>query len=79
MCQASVLAALANPASRDHPLPVSLPTNRASGDGLVPDIDDLTAAVREFSRERDWEQFHDPKSLVLVLVGEVGERAELFQ
>lgn len=43
------------------------------------EIADLTAAVREFSRERDWEQFHDPKSLVLALVGEVGELAELFQ
>ncbi len=43
------------------------------------EIGDLTAAVREFSRERDWEQFHDPKSLVLALVGEVGELAELFQ
>ena len=26
-----------------------------------------------------WEQFHDPRSLVLALVGEVGELAELFQ
>ena len=34
---------------------------------------------REFTRERDWEQFHDPRSLVLALVGEVGELAELFQ
>ncbi|WP_062522731.1 nucleotide pyrophosphohydrolase [Demequina silvatica] len=39
----------------------------------------LTAELREFARERDWEQFHDPKSLVLALVGEVGELAELFQ
>ena len=39
----------------------------------------LTEAVREFSRERDWEQFQDPKSLILALVGEVGELAELFQ
>ena len=43
------------------------------------EIAELTAAVREFSQERDWEQFHDPKSLVLALVGEVGELAELFQ
>ncbi|GIG40693.1 nucleotide pyrophosphohydrolase [Cellulomonas phragmiteti] len=43
------------------------------------EIEELAAAVREFSRERDWEQFHDPKSLVLALVGEVGELAELFQ
>ena len=43
------------------------------------EIAELTAAVRTFSQERDWEQFHDPKSLVLALVGEVGELAELFQ
>lgn len=39
----------------------------------------LTNEIREFAKERDWEQFHDPKSLVLALVGEVGELAELFQ
>lgn len=33
----------------------------------------------EFTEERDWGQFHDPKSLILALVGEVGELAELFQ
>lgn len=42
-------------------------------------ISALTADIREFARERDWEQFHDPKSLILALVGEVGELAELFQ
>ena len=40
---------------------------------------DLTERIREFSRERDWEKFHDPKSLILALIGEVGELAELFQ
>ncbi len=35
--------------------------------------------MRAFTRERDWEQFHDPKSLALALVGEVGELAELLQ
>lgn len=39
----------------------------------------LTERIRSFSQERDWEQFHDPKSLILALVGEVGELAELFQ
>jgi dCTP diphosphatase len=39
----------------------------------------LTAEIREFARERDWEKFHDPKSVLLALVGEVGELAELFQ
>lgn len=40
---------------------------------------DLTASMRAFTEERDWSRFHDPKSLVLALVGEVGEVAELFQ
>ncbi|QMW68437.1 nucleotide pyrophosphohydrolase [Mumia sp. ZJ1417] len=35
--------------------------------------------MREFTAERDWERFHDPKSLLLALVGEVGELSELFQ
>ena len=35
--------------------------------------------MRAFTRERDWDQFHDPKSLALALVGEVGELAELLQ
>lgn len=39
----------------------------------------LTADIRAFAQERDWERFHDPKSLILALVGEVGELAELFQ
>ncbi|QTE29564.1 nucleotide pyrophosphohydrolase [Pengzhenrongella sicca] len=44
-----------------------------------PELAELTRLVREFSAERDWEQFHDPKSLILALMGEVGELAELFQ
>ena len=43
------------------------------------DLSDLQNEMRRFSRERDWERFHDPKSLVLAMVGEVGELAELFQ
>lgn len=36
-------------------------------------------ALAEFTRERDWAQFHKPRSLVLALVGEVGELAAEFQ
>lgn len=39
----------------------------------------LQDEVRQFAVERDWVKFHDPKSLILALVGEVGELAELFQ
>ena len=43
------------------------------------DLGDLRERMRHFSAERDWGQFHDPKSVLLALVGEVGELAELFQ
>jgi NTP pyrophosphatase (non-canonical NTP hydrolase) len=35
--------------------------------------------MRRFTQERDWAHFHDPKSLILALVREVGELSELFQ
>lgn len=45
----------------------------------VSDFDRLCAEVRQFVDERDWRQFHDPKSLFIALAGEVGEVAELLQ
>jgi NTP pyrophosphatase (non-canonical NTP hydrolase) len=36
-------------------------------------IAELTERVRDFARERDWEQFHTPKNLAMALAGEVGE------
>jgi dCTP diphosphatase len=45
----------------------------------VSDLDELRDAMRAFTAERNWERFHDPKSLPLALVGEVGELTELFQ
>jgi dCTP diphosphatase len=35
--------------------------------------------MRQFSADRQWNSYHDPKSVLLALVGEVGELAELFQ
>jgi dCTP diphosphatase len=35
--------------------------------------------MREFTADRQWDSYHDPKSVLLALVGEVGELAELFQ
>lgn len=43
------------------------------------DLTELRDDVRSFNAERGWERYHDPKSLILALVGEVGELAELFQ
>jgi NTP pyrophosphatase (non-canonical NTP hydrolase) len=45
----------------------------------VSDLELLRDRVRQFSAEREWGRFHDPKSVLLALVGEVGELAELFQ
>ena len=45
----------------------------------VTDLGELRDGMRAFVEERDWGRFHDPKSVVLALVGEVGELAELVQ
>jgi dCTP diphosphatase len=43
------------------------------------DLQMLALRVRRFADERDWQQFHTPKNLVMALAGEVGELAEIFQ
>jgi dCTP diphosphatase len=42
-------------------------------------IQRLSDKLREFARERDWEQFHTPKNLATALVVEAAELAEHFQ
>jgi dCTP diphosphatase len=42
-------------------------------------LSEIRDAMREFADARDWARFHDPKSLMLALTGEVGELAELLQ
>ena len=46
---------------------------------VVSDLKALRDPMRAFSGERDWGRFHDPESVLLALVGEVGELAELYQ
>ncbi|MCD4498501.1 nucleotide pyrophosphohydrolase [Chromobacterium vaccinii] len=43
------------------------------------DVGGLTAALQRFADERDWNRHHSPRNLLLALVGEVGELAEIFQ
>jgi dCTP diphosphatase len=50
-----------------------------SPDGPLVDVVRLQQAIALFARERDWDQFHSPKNLVMALTGEVGELVELFQ
>jgi NTP pyrophosphatase (non-canonical NTP hydrolase) len=35
--------------------------------------------VREFSEERDWDQFHNPKDLAIGIVTEASELLEMFR
>lgn len=42
-------------------------------------LDALLLRLLEFYRERDWEQFHSPKNLVMDLVSETGELVEPFR
>ena len=43
------------------------------------DVTGLTEALRIFAADRNWDQFHSPKNLVMALTGEVGELSEIFQ
>lgn len=42
-------------------------------------IKDLKARLQQFAEERDWEQFHAPKNLVMALSVEAAELLEHFQ
>jgi len=42
-------------------------------------LEDLKKRLREFARERDWEQFHSPKNLSLALIVAATELVEHFQ
>ncbi|MYH91577.1 MAG: nucleotide pyrophosphohydrolase [Gammaproteobacteria bacterium] len=43
------------------------------------DLENIQQRLREFARERDWEQFHSPKNLSMALSVEVAELVEHFQ
>jgi NTP pyrophosphatase (non-canonical NTP hydrolase) len=39
----------------------------------MPTLSELTATLRAFVAERDWQQFHDPKNLAMLVASEAGE------
>lgn len=43
------------------------------------EVQQLSIELRRFAEDRDWDQFHSVKNLILALTGEVGELAEVFQ
>jgi len=42
-------------------------------------IELLRDRLREFAKERDWDQFHTPKNLSMALIAEAAELVEHFQ
>jgi len=42
-------------------------------------LEHLRDALRAFSAERDWDQFHSPKNLAMALSVEAAELLEIFQ
>jgi dCTP diphosphatase len=42
-------------------------------------MDEVYLRVQKFNRARGWERFHDPRSLILALLSELGELAHLFR
>ncbi|XP_062864863.1 glutamyl-tRNA(Gln) amidotransferase subunit B, mitochondrial [Trichomycterus rosablanca] len=44
-----------------------------------PSLEEIRRLQAQFTDERNWNQFHQPRNLLLALVGEVGEVSELFQ
>ena len=43
------------------------------------ELENIREMHSEFSTERNWNQFHTPRNIMMALVGEVGEVAEHFQ
>jgi NTP pyrophosphatase (non-canonical NTP hydrolase) len=43
------------------------------------DMEKVKARIQKFSDDREWNDHHNPKNLVMALSGEVGELNEIFQ
>lgn len=58
--------------SRGGALPVAMAEQEVT-------LKDLARNMAAFAADREWDQFHSPRNLLLALVGEVGELSEIFQ
>jgi len=48
-------------------------------DLTINSLESLRDRLREFARERDWDQYHTPKNLSMALIAEAAELVEHFQ
>ncbi len=48
-------------------------------DLTIESLESLRDRLREFAKERDWDQYHTPKNLSMALIAEAAELIEHFQ
>ena len=46
---------------------------------MAPSLEELRQEIRAFAAARDWEKYHDPKNLTMLLASEVGELIAEFR
>ncbi len=46
---------------------------------MAKDLEAIKRQLREFAKERDWDQFHSPKNFSMALIVECAELVEHFQ
>ena len=46
---------------------------------MTKELDNLKLKLRDFAKERDWDQFHSPKNFSMALIVECAELVEHFQ
>ena len=63
----------------EEPVLSPIPDQMINTRHLPMDLERLRQRLREFARERDWEQFHSPKNLATALAIEAAELLEPFQ
>jgi len=57
----------------------STPHSPISWKQMAGALPELTVEISTFTSARQWDQYHTPRNLVLAMLGEVGELAELVQ
>jgi len=57
----------------------STPHSPISFQEMASALPNLTSEIAAFASARHWDQYHTPRNLVLAMLGEVGELAELVQ
>ncbi|CAI5790975.1 dCTP pyrophosphatase 1 [Podarcis lilfordi] len=74
-----------SPKAKEEEMDEALVRNRNGNSAEVfqfsaePTLEDIRRLQSGFTAERGWGKYHQPRNLLLALVGEVGELAELFQ